>query len=86
MNTREIVLQQLAEIMEESSPVPFPDDVTDETWLDEFWLDSVAFVSLLTKLEDALGFIPKTVMEGKIQPKTVGDLITMYTTPNAEDT
>ena len=79
MNTRDIVLQHLAEIVTEFSPLSFPDDVTDETLLEEFWLDSVAFVSLLSNLEEALGFIPLAVIQDRFQPKTVGDFVAMYT-------
>ena len=79
MNTHDVVLQQLAEIVTEFSPLPFPDDVTDETRLDEFWLDSIAFVTLLANLEEALGFIPQAVIQGEFQPKTIGDLVGLYT-------
>ena len=81
MNTHDTVLHHLAETVTEFSPLPFPDDVTDETRLDEFWLDSIAFVTLLSGLEETLGFIPQAVIRGEFQPKTVGDFVSLYTAP-----
>lgn len=78
MNTHDIVLQHLADVVTEFSPLTFPNDVTDETRLDEFWLDSIAFVTLLSNLEEVLGFIPQAVVQGKF-PQTVGELVAMYT-------
>ena len=78
MNIREIILQELATLVEEFSPLPFPDDVTDETRLDEFWLDSVAFVALLTNLEEKLGILPPAIAQGEVHPKTVGDFVSIY--------
>ena len=78
MSIREIVLQELATLVEEFSPMPFPDDVTDETQLDEFWLDSVAFMTLITNLEERLGMIPPAIMQGEFIPKTVGEFVAMY--------
>ena len=85
MNTHDVVLQHLAETVTEFSPLPFPDDVTDETSLDEFWLDSIAFVTLLSSLEEALGFIPQAVIRGEFQPQTVGDLVGLYTAQQETD-
>ncbi|MEM7539317.1 MAG: hypothetical protein AAF639_44580 [Chloroflexota bacterium] len=79
MNIRAIILEQLAEVVTEFSPLSFPDDVTDETALADFWLDSIAFVSLISNLEDVLGYIPKAVTEGEFDPKTVGDFVALYT-------
>lgn len=84
MNIREIILAELKNLVEEFSPVPFPDDVTDKTQLDEFWLDSVAFMTLITNLEERLGVIPPAITQGEFHPKTVGDFVAMYVEPTAE--
>jgi len=41
MNIRDVVLRHFAAIVAESSPVPFPDTVTNDMKLDEFWFDSM---------------------------------------------
>ena len=79
MDTREIVLHELAALVEDFSPIPFPDDVSDDTRLDEFWLDSVAFMTLISNLEEKLGLIPPAIAQGEFNPKTVGEFVTMYT-------
>ena len=81
MNIRAIILEQLAEIVTEFSPLSFPDNVTDETVLADFWLDSIAFVALISNLEDVLGYIPTAITEGEFDPKTVGDFVALYTEP-----
>lgn len=78
MNIREMILQELAKLVEEFSPLPFPDTVSDQTRLDEFWLDSIAFMMLITNLEEKVGIIPSTITKGEFQPKTVGDFVAMY--------
>ena len=78
MSIREIVLKHLAAIVAEHSPVPFPDDVTDDTMLDEFWLDSVAFAALVSGLEAEVGYIPSDILEGAFYPEAVGELVAMY--------
>ena len=78
MNIRETILQELASIVDDFSAMPFPDDVTDKTRLDEFWLDSVAFMTLITNLEERLGLIPPAITQGEFTPKTIGDFVAMY--------
>lgn len=78
MHIRQIVLEQLAATVEQSSPVPFPDDVTNETSLDEFWLDSVAFAGMIGKLEKRLGYVPMVLLEAAYFPQTVGALVEIY--------
>lgn len=78
MQIRQIVLAQLAATVERSSPVPFPDDVTDATSLDEFWLDSVAFASMIGNLEKRLGYVPRVLLEAAYFPQTVGALVEIY--------
>ncbi|MEM7534633.1 MAG: hypothetical protein AAF639_20810 [Chloroflexota bacterium] len=78
MNIREIVLTQLASIVEESSPLPFPDPVPDDTLIGDFWLDSIAFTNLLAKIEEIVGFIPIEILKGATFPETIGELVEMY--------
>ena len=82
MNIREIVLKHLANIVTEHSPVPFPDDVTDDTMLDEFWLDSVAFAALISALEGEVGFVPTDILEGAFYPESIGELVKLYEDSN----
>lgn len=78
MNIRETVLFHLAETVEKSSPVPFPDDVNDSTRLDEFWLDSVAFAQLISRLDAELGFVPTAILEGAYYPETIREMVMIY--------
>lgn len=78
MQIREIVLKHLATVVETNSPLPFPEDVSDEMFLDDFWLDSIAFMSLVTGIETELGFIPLPILKGTSFPRTIGELIQAY--------
>ncbi|MBV7338434.1 acyl carrier protein [Chloroflexi bacterium TSY] len=78
MQVREVILNHLAAVVEEHSPLPFPDDVDDDMQLNEFWLDSVALVELVTAIEKEIGFIPTEILHGIAFPKTIGELITAY--------
>lgn len=78
MQIREIVLHHLAAVVEEKSPLPFPEDASDEMSLDDFWLDSIAFTSLVTGIEAELGFIPLPILNGIEFPRTIGELIQAY--------
>lgn len=79
MHIREVVLHHLAEVVTANSPLPFPEDVSDEMFLDDFWLDSIAFTSLVTGIEADLGFIPLAILEGSTFPRTIGELVQVYT-------
>lgn len=78
MNIRTIVLNRLAAIAAEFSPLPFPDEVSDDMRLDEFWLDSLAFASLLTGIENDLGCPPLTMLDEVSFPRTIGELVGAY--------
>lgn len=77
MNIRETVLIQLAAVVEEHSPLPFPDVVPDNTLIGDFWLDSIAFTKLLTNIEESIGFIPIDILKGSTFPETIGELVEM---------
>lgn len=78
MNIRETVLKHLAAVVTERSPLPFPTNVSDEMFLDDFWLDSISFTSLLTGIEAELGFIPSDILTGASFPRTIGELVGLY--------
>ncbi len=78
MNTREIVLQHLAEVIDAYGSFPFPDDVTDETKLDVFWLGSVVYTAFISRLEEEVGYISAAILEGAAYPETIGDLVRLY--------
>ena len=78
MTLREIIIKQLASIVEEYSPVPFPNDVSDDALFDDFWLDSVAYVSLTSRLETELGIVPEEIVSGVAFPETVGEFVELY--------
>lgn len=78
MDIRTTILNQLARVVTESSPLPFPQAVCDSMMLNDFYLDSVAFTSLLTGIEGEVGFIPSGILEGTAFPRTIGELIKAY--------
>jgi len=78
MSIRKIVLNHLAAVVEANSPLPFPEDVSDEMFLDDFWLDSISFTNLLIAIEAELGFIPIGILTGASFPRTIGELVKLY--------
>lgn len=80
MDTRAVIIEQMAEIVEGFSSLPFPEDISDETTLATLWLDSMAFVDLIGTLEEILGYVPVAIIEGEFYPQTVGEFVALYTT------
>lgn len=79
MDLRAVLLEVLAEVSETHLEVPLPADMTDDVSLsNELGFDSVAYVAVISTLEDKLGFIPKTILEDASFPTTFGELITVY--------
>lgn len=78
MNIREIVQTHLSAVISESSPVPMPDEISDDAFLEDFWLDSIAFVALLDRIEKEVGYIPPDILEGALYPRTFGELVSAY--------
>lgn len=78
MSIRDIVQEKLASVVEENSPVDFPDTIDDDDRLEDFWLDSVAFAELLTRIEGEVGYIPAPILEGDLYPETFGELVGAY--------
>ena len=52
--------------------------MTDETRLADLWLDSVAYTDLISRLEEAVDYIPTVILEGAFYPKTIGELVSIY--------
>ncbi|MEM7531676.1 MAG: hypothetical protein AAF639_05855 [Chloroflexota bacterium] len=78
MDIREIVKNELAAVVAEKSPVPFPDDIEDDALLDEFWLDSVVFTAMITSISQQVGYTPTDIVEGVFFPTTFGELVDVY--------
>lgn len=78
MDIRELVQAKLAAVVAENSPVDFPDTIDDDDRLEDFWLDSVAFAALLTRIEEEVGYIPTPILEGDLYPQTFGELVGAY--------
>jgi hypothetical protein len=43
-----------------------------------FGLDSLAFMDLLTGIEQDVGYIPRKILEGDLYPETFGELVSAY--------
>jgi len=78
VDIREIVKHQLSIIVAQNSPVPFPDEIDDDAPLNEFWLDSLSFTSLLVAIEKKVGYMPADIIEGVYFPETFGELVSAY--------
>ena len=79
MDLRTVILQVLADVSETHLESPLPKDVTDEVDLAmELGFDSVAYVAVISTLEDKLGYIPRSILEGASFPTTFGELVTAY--------
>ena len=78
MNIRNIVLTRLKNAVAEHSPMPFPEEIDDDSELDVFGLDSLAFMDLLTSIEQDVGFIPRKILEGDLYPETFGEFVSAY--------
>ena len=78
MTIREIVRNTLAAVVEEHSPVSFPETISDDDLLEAFGLDSVAFTSLIAQLEEDIGHVPTAILEGDAYPETFGELVEAY--------
>ncbi len=78
MDVRAIVEAKLAAVVEEHSPVPFPQSIDDDDFLDTFGLDSAAFATLLATIEEDVGHIPPAILEGEYYPETFGELVSAF--------
>jgi acyl carrier protein len=74
--TREVVVREIAALLEEGGEpvaVLHDDDVLLETGL-----DSLGFAVLITRLEDTMGFDPFTALDEPVYPRTLGELVAVY--------
>jgi len=78
VNIRDICKNKLAAAVAEHSPMPFPDEIDDDDELDVYALDSLAFMGLLTAIEQEVGYIPDAILEGDLYPETFGELVSAY--------
>jgi acyl carrier protein len=78
MATREIVLRHVFQIAKQHLSVQFPSNAGDDAKLNDYGFDSVAYVALISALEEEVGFIPEAILEGASFPKTVGEFVAMY--------
>ena len=84
MTIRDIVQKRLAEAVAKHSPMPFPDAIEDDDELDIYGLDSLAFMGLLTAIEQDVGYIPRPILEGDVYPETFGELVGAYDTQGSQ--
>lgn len=78
MDIRETVMRCLTETIEEQAQTMPASDITDDTELLNFMLDSLGFASLVTRLENSLGYDPFTSMDFPVYPRTFGELVALY--------
>jgi len=78
MDIRNTVLNCLRETVEEQTQSTITSEITDDSELVNFRLDSLGFADLLTRLQDALGYDPFTQMDDPVYPRTFGELVAIY--------
>jgi len=79
MSLRAVLREALGEVSETHLESPLPEHLTDESNLSkELGFDSVAYVAVISTLEDKLGYIPKTILEDASFPTTFGELVRVY--------
>ena len=82
MSVRATILESIAEITEGHLLNAVPEGVTAATRLPELGFDSVAYMALISVLEEKLGFIPEGILDGAKFPETIGELIQIYDAEN----
>ena len=85
MQTRTVIVGALSELFEEDElEVP---EITDDLVLLETELDSLGFAVLVTRLEEALGYDPFSLMTEPVYPTTFGEFVAVYEqyAPNGAD-
>jgi acyl carrier protein len=81
-DVRDLILKELTALLEEAGLVEVPTLHDDDVLLDT-GLDSLGFVVLVTRLEDALGYDPFTEMQEAVYPLTLGEFVQVYAAPSA---
>ncbi len=77
MNIRETIVHHFKETIEATGSTQ-KGDLTDETVLLESGLDSLGFAILVTRLEQAFGKDPFTIMEEPFYPRTFREFVEIY--------
>ena len=77
MNIRETIIQNFHETVDATGSVR-SEELTDETVLLNSGLDSLGFAILVTRLEEAFGKDPFTLMEEPFYPQTFGEFVEIY--------
>lgn len=71
------VVEQVSRLFaEEDKPVP---DIGLDDGLIDLGLDSLSLAVIITRLEEVLGYDPLDVIEGGEYPRTVRELVAVYT-------
>lgn len=81
---RQIILDKIKEILEESDLDIVLDTIEDKTVLLETGLDSLGFAILVTSLEEELGFDPFQIMDEPVYPVTFGEFVSIYERNNGK--
>ncbi|HEV2371988.1 MAG TPA: phosphopantetheine-binding protein [Streptosporangiaceae bacterium] len=74
---RDLIRQELTALLTEAGVTEIPLLADDDVLLDT-GLDSLGFVVLVTRLEDALGYDPFTEMAEAVYPLTLGEFVQVY--------
>ncbi len=77
-NVRDIFFQNLADVIKQHAEVSLDEVVTDDTLIQDFGLDSVAFSDLVSRLERDVGFIPESILDGTGFPNTIAEFLALY--------
>jgi hypothetical protein len=76
MTLRSTVIALISELLEEEElPVP---ELGDDTVLLESGLDSLGFAVLVTRLEEAVGYDPFSLVDEPVYPTTLGEFVDFY--------
>ena len=78
ISIREIICNELAELIKNESPSSVPLGLNDSSVLLDSGVDSLGFAVLVTRLEMILGYDPFTLDPNPVYPVTLGDFIDYY--------
>lgn len=76
---RNLILRELTALLHEAGVTQIPQLADDDVLLDT-GLDSLGFVVLVTRLEEAIGYDPFTETEEAVYPLTLGEFVQVYAT------
>ena len=80
MSIRVKIVSEFEEVAKEQNKTLVP--LTDDLFLTDSGLDSLAFAVIVARLEDALGFDPFTTSEDGEFPVTFGQFVKLYENAN----